>query len=175
MYSLVFFGGRDCLLCSGVLGQDESALRPFPRSFLVKSLTDFAAGLDEDLLLCPVCCLREYLQRTSGGVNHPRRLFVSPRNPSRAMSKNAISYSLREVIAESGASTEPGVVPRAHSIRGVATSIAIHRNWSISSVLNAACWRSNFAFTSFYLKDLHFEFDGLCSLGPFVAAGVQIG
>ena len=89
------------------------------------------------------------------------------------MSKNTISYFLREVIAESGASKEPGVVPRAHSIQGVATSAAFHRNWSISSVLNAARWRSNSVFTSFYLKDLHF--DGLCSLGPFVAAGVQIG
>ena len=38
------------------LAKTESALRPLPRSFLVKSLTDFAAGLDEDLLLCPVVC-----------------------------------------------------------------------------------------------------------------------
>ena len=127
------------------------------------------------MLLCPVRCLREYVRRTSGGVNRPRRLFVSPRNPSRVMSKNAISYFLREVITESGASKEPGVVPRAHSIRGVATSAAFHRNWSVSSLLDAACWRLNSVFTSFYLKDLHFEVDGLCSLGPFVTAGVQIG
>ena len=148
-------------------------MRPLPRSFLVKSLTDFAAGLDEDLLLCPIRCLRVYLQRTSPGVNRPRCLFVSPRNPARAISKNAISYFLWEVIAEAGISSESGVVPRAHSIRGVATSVAFHRNWSISSILNAACWRSS-VFTSFYLKDLHFEFNGLLSVGPFVAAGVQI-
>ena len=37
-----------------------------------------------------------------------------------------ISYFLREVIAESGASKEPGVVPRAHSIRGVLSTI---RGW----------------------------------------------
>ena len=144
---------------------------PLPRSFLVKFHTDFVAGLVEDLLLCPVRCLREYLQWTSPGVSRPRRLFVSRRNPSRAISKNAISCFLRKVIAGAGASKEPGVAPRAHSIRGVATSAAFHKNWSISSVLNAACWRSNSGFTSFYLKDLHFEFDGLCSFGPFVAAG----
>ena len=91
------------------------------------------------------------------------------------MSKKAISYFLREVIAESSANKETGVVPCAHSIRGDATSTAFHRNWSVSSVLNAACWRSNSVFTSFYLKDLHFEIDGLCSLGPLVAGGVQIG
>ena len=125
------------------LAKTESALRPLPHSFLVKSLTDFAAGLDEDLLLCLVRCLRVYLQRTAPGVNRPRRLFVSPKNPSRSISKNAISYFLREVIAEAGASSVAGVVLRAHSIRGVATSTAFHRNWSITSVLNAACWMSS--------------------------------
>ena len=99
----------------------EFTLRPLPQSSLVKSLTDFAAGLDEDLLLCPIRCLRVYLQRTAPGVNHPRRLFVSPRNPSRSISKNAISYFLREVIAEAGPSSVAGVVPRSHSIRGVAS------------------------------------------------------
>ena len=42
------------------LPKTESALRPLPRSFLVKSL-GFCNGLDVDLLLCPVRCLREYV------------------------------------------------------------------------------------------------------------------
>ena len=58
------------------LAKTESSLRPRPRSFLVKSLTDFAAGLDEEFLLCPVHCHRVYLQCTALGVNRPRRLFV---------------------------------------------------------------------------------------------------
>ena len=61
-----------------------------------------------------------------------------------------------------------------HYCCGVATSTAFHHNWSISSVLNAACWKSSSVFTSFYLKDLFFEINGLRSLGPFVAVGVQI-
>ena len=115
-----------------------------------------------------------FIQHTAPGVNRPRRLFVSPRNPARSISKNAISYFLREVIAEAGVSSVAGVEPRAHSIRGVAISTAFHRNWSITSVLNVACWRSSSVFTSFYLKDLFFEINGSRSLGPFVAAGVQI-
>ena len=71
---------------------------------------------------------------------------------------------MREVIAEAGASSEAGVVPRAHSIRGVATSTAFHRNWSISSVVNAACWRSSSVLTSFCLKHLYFEMNGFHSL-----------
>ena len=80
------------------LSKTESAVRPLPRSFSVQSLQDFAAGLQEKLLLCPVRSLREYFRRTSRFVNSPRRLFVSPRCPSRAMSKNGISFLVREVI-----------------------------------------------------------------------------
>ena len=80
------------------VAKTESALRPLPRSFEVLSLGDFAAAMPEDLLLCPVHALSAYLDRTSGIVNRPRRLFVSSKCPSRAMSKNGISYMLREVI-----------------------------------------------------------------------------
>ena len=55
---------------------------------------------------------------------------MSPRWPSRAMSKNAISYFLREVIVHSGASSESVAAPKAHSIRGIATSSAFFKNWS---------------------------------------------
>ena len=157
------------------VAKTESAIRPLPRSFEVKSLGDFAAGLPEDLLLCPVRSLSAYLDRTSGLVNRPRRLFVSSKCPSRAMSKNGISYMLREVIVQSGASSQSGQVPRAHSIRGIATSSAFFRNWSLRSVLEAASWRPNTVFTSFYLRDLSFNSDGVHSLGPFVAAGERIG
>ena len=71
-----------------------TATLPLPRSFEVQSLGDFAAGLPDEMLLCPVRSLLTYLMRTSTVVNRPCRLFVSPRCPSRAMSKNGISYLL---------------------------------------------------------------------------------
>ena len=156
------------------LAKTESAVRSLPRSFSVPSLGDFAAGLPEDLLLCPVRSLREYVRRTETLVNCPRRLFVAPRCPSRAMSKNAISYFLREVIVQSGASSEELAAPKAHSIRGIATSSAFFRNWSLASVLDAASWRSNSVFTSFYFRDMQFVMDGVYALGPFVAVGQRI-
>ena len=100
------------------LAKTESALHPLPRSFLGKSLADFATGLDQDLLLCPVTALHEYLRRRSAVVNRPHRLFVSPRTPTRAMLKNGISYFLREVIHEAGVSREVGVSVHVHSNRG---------------------------------------------------------
>ena len=72
------------------VAKTESLSIPIPRSFLVKSLSDFAAGLHEELLLCPVHALRIYLDRTASFSPLPRCLFLSPRRPSRALSNNAV-------------------------------------------------------------------------------------
>ena len=114
-----------------LVAKTESALRPLPRSFEVPSLGDFAAGMPEDLLRCPVRAFSEYLDRTSGIVNRPRRLFISSKCPSRAISKNDISYMLHAFFIQSSASSRSGQVPRAPSIGGTATSSAFFRNWSL--------------------------------------------
>ena len=45
------------------------------------------------------CCAQsEYVARTSGVVNRPRRPFVSSRCSSRVISKYGIFFLLREVI-----------------------------------------------------------------------------
>ena len=156
------------------IAKTESAMRPLPRTFAIQSLSDFVAGLPDEMLMCPVRATSEYVARTSSFVNRPRRLFVSSRNPSRAMSKNGISYLLREVIVHSGARSNDVAAPKAHSIRGIATLSAFFKYWSLASVLEAASWRSNTVFTSFYLKDVQYIFEDVRSLGPFVAAGVRL-
>ena len=173
---VVSFVGADASLSyiPEFVAKSESLARSIPRSFLVRSLLDFAAGLDDDLLLCPVCALRIYLDRTLSLAPSRRCLFVSPSCPTLAMSKNAVSFFLREVIhGAEAARPEVGAV-RTHDIRGVSTSVAFHRNWSVSTVLDAATWSSSSVFTSFYLRDLQHEFQGLRSLGLFVAAGSRI-
>ena len=84
--------------------------------------------------------------------------MVSPRRPSRALSKNALSFFIRQVILDAGTVDEDASLPRVHSIRGVAASAAFLRNWSVSKVLDAATWRSNLVFASFYLRDLSYSF-----------------
>ena len=154
--------------------KSESLSRSIPRSFLVKSLSDFAAGLDDDLLLCPVRALRIYLDRTLSLAPSRRRLFVSPSCPTRAMSKNAVSFFLHKVIHGAEVSRPEVGSVRAHDIRMVSTSVAFHLNWSVPTVLDVATWSSSSVFTSFYLRDLQHEFQGLRSLGPFVAADSRI-
>ena len=74
----------------------------------------------------------------------------------------------------SGASSNDVAAPKAHSIRSIATSSAFFKNWFLSTVLEAASWRSNTVFTSFYLQHVQYIFEGVRSLGPFVAAGVRL-
>ena len=118
--------------------------------------------------------LRVYLDRTRPLAPVRHRLFVSPRRPSRALSKNAVSFFLRDVITAAGVARPEVDSVRAHDIRGVSTSVMFHRNWSVSAVLEFATWSSILVFSSFYLRDIQHEYDGLRSLGPFVAAGSRI-
>ena len=156
----------------GFVAKTESANNPLPRSFCLKSLKDFVGDMPEELLLCPVRALKVYLERTKDVSPRPHSLFVSTRSKHRPMSKNGISFFLREVISDSGAlRPDGGRDLRAHSIRGVSTSTAFARNWSIQQVLEAATWRSNSVFASFYLRDVTFKLEDWRSLGPFVAAG----
>ena len=162
-----FVGDNACLsYVPEFMAKSESLTRSILHSFLARSLSDFAAGLDDDLLLCLVRALCIYLDRTLSLAPSRRRLFVSLSCPTRAMSKNAVSFFLREVIQ--GAEVGP---IRAHDIRGVSTSVAFHRNWSVSAVLDEATWSSGSVFTSFYLRNLQHEFQGLRSLGPFEDRG----
>ena len=112
-----------------------SLTRSIPRSFLVTSLADFAAGLTTDLLLCPIWVLRLYLLRARSLSPGRHRLFVSPQRPSRAMSTNAVSFFLGEVISAAKAARPQVGSLRAHDVRSVSTSVTFHRNWSVTSVL----------------------------------------
>ena len=79
---VTFVAGDVCLsYIPQFVAKLESLTRSIPRSFLVKSLADFAAGLDTDLLLCPVRALRLYLLRVRSLSPGRHRLFVSPRRP----------------------------------------------------------------------------------------------
>ena len=90
-------------------------------------------------------------------------------------STNAVSFFLGEVLAAARAARPQVGSLWAHEVRSVSTSVAFHRHWSVTSVLESATWASSSVFSSFYLRDIQHEFDGLLSLGHFVAAGSRIG
>ena len=97
---------------------------------------------------------------------------MSPRRRQRAITKNVISFFLRETISGAGAVREgEHQYLRAHSIRVVSTSLSFNKSWSVKQVLSAVTWRSNSVFASFYIKNISYIWDNCKSLGPFVAAG----
>ena len=135
-------------------------------------------------MLCPVRALRFYLSRTASISPRPRSVFVSPRSSSRALSKNALSFFLRDLISRASSSSSSASVGgfssssapsssafQAHSMRGVEASWAFLHNASLSSILEAATWSSSSVFTSFYLKDVQFFSSSGFRLVPVVAAG----
>ena len=172
--STVLKQGRDLVLSylPMFLAKTETTDNPLPRSFPLKSLGDFVGDMEEELLVCPVRCLKLYLKKTSQFINRPKSLFVSPSKNDKPLSKNAISFFLRDLISQYGPLQSyegPGL--RAHSVRSMATSLAFAKNCAVPKILEAATWRSNSVFTSFYLKELAFENGDLSSLSSFVAAG----
>ena len=158
------------------VAKTESASNPIPRSFVIKSLGEFVGDLAEERLLCPVRALKYYLEATRDLRPRSPHLFVSPRVRTRPISKNAVSFFIREVITGAGAvGADEGPAPRAHSVRGMGTSCVFLKNWRVADVLSAATWKSSYVFASFYLRDLAYVLDDTRSLGPFVAAGGIIG
>ena len=153
-----------------LIAKTESERNPLRQSFLVSSLSQFVGDLPEERLLCPVRAVRFYLALTSSISPHPRLLIVSLRCFSHALAKNALSFFFRKVIVDVDALLE-GAALGAHSVLGMAMSAEFLRNWSVSKVLEAATWRSNPVFASFYFKDISFSLDNCSSLGQFVAAG----
>ena len=113
-----------------------------------------------------------YIKRTGDIVGRPRSLFVSVKNNCRSMSKNAVSFFIRNLIASTMSSgVKEGPAPRAHSVRSVSTSVAFQKNCSLSKIFQTAIWKTNSVFSSFYLKDVATCLGEMRSLGSIVVAG----
>ena len=153
----------------------DRADNPLPREFLLKALSPIVGHLEEERLLCPVRALKYYLARTKEVVPRPRNLFLACKDHRLPMSKNAISFFLRETIKHAHLTQPEATYPRgdvrSHSIRGVATSINFMKNRSFAAVLEAATWRGNSVFVSHYLKDVQRTYEHCSALGPIVSAG----
>ena len=150
----------------------ESVSNPLPRSVVVPSLEDFVGDLPERVH-CPVRAIR-YLRRAARSSSYiPSRLFMSPKNPKRPMSKNGISYYLRNLVRESGA-VSSSHAPRAHDIRGIATSLNYYSNLSLCNLKRVATWRSDRVFASRYLKDVSSTRENIRRFGTLVIAGDRL-
>ena len=126
-------------------------------------------------LLCPVRAMRHYLRRTRRyrtDVN--TRLFLSFGRHKKEVSKSAISYWIRQVIIKAFRALPDSDFPlhkvNPQEVRAVATSLLFWKNLALRQVMEAARWRCNTTFVSFYLRSLSRQFRDTFRLGHLVVA-----
>ena len=154
------------------LAKNQDPSDPSPE-IQIKPLTSFLCPDDPDMKLCPVRALRRYLKFTRSLRSSQRKLFISF-NPFHKcdITKASVSRWLKHVIksAYTSSALESGSV-RAHEVRAWAASAAFAHSWCLKDVLNAAYWRSESPFISYYLRDVSLtRGDGTHGIASFVAA-----
>ena len=99
------------LLILGFRANYVNKCKGLPRSLVIQDLTSLV-GREEEAKLFPVRVLKAYLDRMKDfrGLEN-RRLFVSPRDPRKPFSKDAISYFLRQLIKEAHLNLKPEFLP----------------------------------------------------------------
>ena len=154
------------------IAKTEYPDRPVHRSFRIESLSSLTLEREE-LLLCPVRALKAYLKLTKA-AGRAKTLFVSPRNFSQPLSKNGISFFLRETIKHAYKEVSPHLQlltrVNAHEIRAVSTSLRFKYNLGQVVLIKRAYWRSNTVFCYRYLRDISSVFLDVSALGPLVVA-----
>ena len=179
-------------------GQDyNAATLSFLPNFLAKTMdlsrpeTDYAPvtipalgpSMGEDLpdrLLWPVRALRYYLKLKHKGQdpNNRFRLLLCALGHTRDISKQTVSGWIRQLIKQAYSAVQDEDIPhlthtnfQARELRAFASSLAFHQNYSLKQVMEAASWRNNNTFVSFYLRDLS-QMGDVTMVGPFVAGHI---
>ena len=150
----------------------DTALSPV----IIPALAPFMGPDLPERALCPLRALRYYLSSTNiSDPNRSKNLFVCIK-PGRQkdIAKATISGWIKGIIRSSYSEAKNEDIPhltsqnvQARELRAMATSLAFHHHHSLKQVMEAACWRVDSTFASFYLRDLTPAH--LHELGPLVA------
>ena len=123
-------------------------------------------------VLYPVRTVR-YLRWAARSVEFtPSRLFVSPLDPTRTLSKNAMSFFLRQFITESGAVSS--LVPQEPMTSKGLLLLCIIFNPSNSAITEAVPWKSSRVFAMRYPTDMSTTWSRPTGMGPLIAAGSAV-
>ena len=159
------------------MDKPETALKPVTIPALAPSM-----GPDlPDITLCPVRAHLFYTDRTK--IRDPdrlKRLFISIKTGhSGDIAKATISGWIKGLIRSAYSNVQDGDLPhltapncQARELRAMATSLAFHQHHSVRQVMEAASWRVDSTFASFYLRDLT---PAQLNLGPLVAGQTSLG
>ena len=109
-------------------------------------------------VLCPVAALENYIKSTNSVKTGP--LFLSVKN-NKPLSKAACAFHLCAVIKES----QPGVFPKAHDVRKMATSLTFFANMSLTEICQRVGWASPMVFRKHYLRQIDMVIKNCVVLG----------
>ena len=152
-------------------------------SVTIKALTKILGDdMQDDRSLCAVRAVRYYLKATKDIRKNRQKLFIAYRKgypDTQEIHLNTVSGWLKKTIllAYDTASEEDTQVTgvKAHQVRAMAASWALHSRASLEDIMQACSWKSANTFTSFYLKDMALQRDEMFHLGPVVAASHTAG
>ena len=149
-----------------------------PPPLVIPSLSVVTGQEDPDRLLCPVRALKFYLKATEPLRGSRSRLFIPLRGSgdiSAATISRWIAATIKFTYAGLTSADLTFLRIKPHEVRALSTSWAFLNCVSLEEVLQAAFWRSETTFSSFYLRSLSKQNDNLRSLGPVVAAQKIVG
>ena len=137
----------------------ENTLREVKRELRIPALSQITDE-PEELVLCPVRALRIYCNKMRALDANRSRLFVSPSNLTKVMSKNAITHILKQLIITAH---KPSNLPddfrlavitnfKPREIRALSASLSFISTNSMEAIRDASIWRGNSVFASHYLR-----------------------
>lgn len=107
------------------------------------------AKFRQDMRLCPVRCLKAYIERTKVRRGDIDQLLISLVKPYRAVGRSTVSNWVKRMLSVAGIDTGKY---KAHSTRSAATSDVTSKGINMNTLLSVASWRSEQTFGKFYNK-----------------------
>ncbi|KAJ8042119.1 NACHT domain- and WD repeat-containing protein 1 [Holothuria leucospilota] len=120
-----------------------------PRPIFLPSIAS-TSSVREDRFVCPVRCLKWYLQKTST-VRTADNLFLLPRTPYTPASRDTISKWIVQMISPHANHDEQ---VRAHDVRAHASSAAWFQGIPLQQIMEAAAWKTPSTFVASYLTNV---------------------
>ena len=120
-----------------------------------KDVVFFFPALKDNVQLCPVACLREYIKKTEKLRNHSgdsQPLILAIQKPYFPVSSTSIGRWLKLTLQDAGRDTS---VFKAHSTRDASSSAARQSGVSVKNILTAANWSRETPFNHFYYRPRH--------------------
>lgn len=108
----------------------------------------------EDTRLCPIKCLRAYINKTKERRGKIDQLLISTVKPYRPVGRGTISNWVKKMLNEAGIDTGKY---KAHSTRAAATSDVTKKGINVNALLKVASWKTSETFARFYNKPVEDE------------------